>query len=63
MSDKENVRVVVRCRPFSIKEIENKYDSCIKIDHQSANMTIQSKGDQKSFTFDAVFDGESTQVF
>jgi hypothetical protein len=62
MSEKENVRVVVRCRPFSTKEIENKYEACVIIDQKLANMSIKSKGDQKSFTFDAVFDGDSTQV-
>lgn len=61
--NKENVRVVVRCRPFSKKELENKYDSCVAIDSNNGSMLIENKGDQKSFTFDAVFDGNCTQVY
>ena len=65
MSDKENVRVVVRVRPFSKKELENHHNSSMKTDPKAASIMIQNgnSGDQKSFTFDAVFDGDSTQVF
>ena len=60
----ENVRVVVRCRPFSKKELENKYNSCLKMDSKAASISIQNgnSADLKNFTFDAVFDGDSTQV-
>ena len=64
MSERENVRVVIRCRPFSKKEIENKYNSCVKLDLKRAAIAIQNSNnsDPKAFTFDGVFDGETTQV-
>ena len=64
-SDKENVRVVCRCRPFSQKEAQAGFTKCVSMDSKSGFVSIQSqKNDQelKNFTFDAVYDEESTQV-
>ncbi|CAD6193593.1 unnamed protein product [Caenorhabditis auriculariae] len=50
----ESVKVVVRCRPLSKKEIENGHKSIIKM-HYREEPT-------KDFTFDAIYDEKSTQV-
>lgn len=65
MSDKENFHVVCRCRPFSVKEKDAGFYKCVKIDSQAGSISLQgpkSDQDAKSFTFDAIFDDDSTQV-
>ncbi|XP_033212363.1 kinesin-like protein KIF3A [Belonocnema kinseyi] len=61
----ENVRVVVRVRPLSKKELENNCKKITKIDTLNAEITIENanRGEPpKVFSFDAVFDTNSTQV-
>jgi kinesin family protein 3/17 len=61
------VRVVVRVRPLSEKEIETGYRQITKVD--TVNKTISVENPQaadgeppKTFTFDVVFDTDSRQV-
>jgi kinesin family protein 3/17 len=63
----ENVRVVVRVRPFSEKEVEAGYGQITKVD--TVNNIISVENPQaadgepsKIFTFDVVFDTYSRQV-
>lgn len=63
----ENVRVVVRVRPLSEKEVEAGYRQITKVD--TVNKTISVENPQaaegeppKTFTFDIVFDTDSRQV-
>ena len=66
--DKQAVRVVVRCRPFSNKEKEGGYSCIAKIDLSNATISItdprpDSLGDpQKVFTFDSVFNEHVPQI-
>ncbi|KAJ0393587.1 hypothetical protein P43SY_001146 [Pythium insidiosum] len=61
--DKETVKVVVRCRPFSSKETNEGRKSIITIDSTSGLVAIRCpENDQvKSFTFDSVYDESTTQ--
>ncbi|TMW64781.1 hypothetical protein Poli38472_011661 [Pythium oligandrum] len=61
--DKETVKVVVRCRPFSSKELNENRKSIITIDTQSGAVGIRCPdNDQlKSFTFDSAYDETTTQ--
>jgi kinesin family protein 3/17 len=63
----ENVRVVVRVRPLSEREVEAGYRQITKVD--TVNKTIAVENPQaaegeppKTFTFDIVFDTDSRQV-
>lgn len=63
----ENVRVVVRVRPLSEKEVEAGYRQITKVD--TVNKTISVENPQaaegeplKTFTFDIVFDTDSRQM-
>ena len=63
----ECVKVVVRCRPLSTKETQNKRKKIVQVDGKSGQITIKgTKKDQKkeivkTFTFDQVYDENSTQ--
>lgn len=66
----ESVRVVVRCRPFSKKEMEAGYKCVSTIDKSIKAITLANpKGSSKdtsdevkTYTFDTVFDQDATQV-
>lgn len=63
----ENVRVVVRVRPLSEKEIETGYQQITKVDTVNKTITVENPqaadGEPpKTFTFDVVFDTDSRQV-
>jgi kinesin family protein 3/17 len=63
----ENVRVVVRVRPLSEKEIEAGYQQITKVDTVNKTITVENPqaadGEPpKTFTFDVVFDTDSRQV-
>jgi kinesin family protein 3/17 len=75
-ADTECVRVVVRCRPLNSREQADGRARIVEVDKQRGQVTLQAggKGDggnaaaaaggadpPKAFTFDAVFDWESTQ--
>jgi hypothetical protein len=66
MSEKESVKVVMRCRPFSEKEKVGGYANCVEINKDTASVSIKNQNNSsdpaKLFTFDSVFDGNSTQV-
>ena len=63
----ETVRVVVRSRPFSKQEVVDKRKNIVDIDSALSTVTLRNPGsegakqDPKGFTFDAVYDENSTQ--
>lgn len=63
---KECVKVIVRCRPFSQKEAQEGHSNIVTIDKKSATVMVndpKTKSESpKQFTFDSVFDMESTQL-
>ena len=62
-SSKESVKVIVRCRPISEREISNKNNACVEVCLDSAAINIlDEKGGNKTFTFDSVFDKKSRQI-
>lgn len=55
----------MRCRPFSDKEQKAGYEKCAEINKEAASVIISKGGvsePPKTFTFDSVFDGNSTQI-
>lgn len=61
----EAVRVVLRCRPFSEKEMAAGHTNICNIDKSRATVTInddKSQDPPKVFTFDSVFDHTCTQM-
>jgi len=59
----ESVRVVIRCRPLSKKEIENGRQAIVKMDTKKGEIFIQKEESEvpKIFTFDSVYDWKSEQ--
>jgi kinesin family protein 3/17 len=60
----ENVKVVIRCRPINIKELDRGCKQIIEIQPELHSITINKDGDEKlskQFTFDNVYDGDSRQ--
>ena len=65
MGDRESIKVILRCRPFSQKEKDAKFTSIVSIDKKSASVSItdpKSNDGPKTFTFDSVFDMDSKQI-
>jgi kinesin family member 3B len=65
MSDKtERVRVVVRVRPMSTKEVEDGRKVAVKAEHSRAEITITDPETNapRVFTFDHAYGAESTQA-
>lgn len=67
-TDAECVRVVVRCRPLNSRETTDGRTRIVEIDKRQGQVSLCIKSDNsgskdppKAFTFDAVFDWESTQ--
>lgn len=59
----ESIKVVVRCRPFNKREKDNNFKSVLKIfDNSVCIKGRDSKEEEKTFSFDAAFDENSTQV-
>ncbi|XP_032666277.1 kinesin-like protein KIF3A [Odontomachus brunneus] len=63
----ENVRVVVRVRPLSSKELDSHCKNITDVDALNSEITVENpnaaQGEPpKVFSFDAVFDTDSTQV-
>lgn len=53
----EAVRVIVRCRPMSEREIGQGHHSAVKVDSSRGVIEVQEKDNPpKAFTFDAVYD-------
>ncbi|KAJ3256242.1 Kinesin-like protein kif3a [Boothiomyces macroporosus] len=69
MSEKESVKVILRCRPFSEKEKQAGHSNIVQMDTKAGTVTIfdprseRSQPDPpKTFTFDHVFDNTCTQT-
>lgn len=65
-ADSECVRVVVRCRPLNGKETGDGRQRIVDVDTKSGQIAVRNPAADggeppKAFTFDAVFDWESTQ--
>jgi kinesin family protein 3/17 len=61
----ENIIVVCRCRPFNEKEKAAGHTNVADIKKDSGSITLlnpKNPSDSKTFTFDALFDQDSTQV-
>ncbi len=61
---KETVKVVVRSRPFSKKELDEGHSCIVEISRSQASVLIndpKQQGTTKSFTFDSVFDESAKQ--
>lgn len=57
-----NVKVAVRCRPMSSKEIARGCTNIVNIIQNSITVkAAESNNEDKTFTFDYAFDGNSTQ--
>ncbi|KAI9143948.1 P-loop containing nucleoside triphosphate hydrolase protein [Paraphysoderma sedebokerense] len=64
MPDKESVKVIVRCRPFSDKEKAAGHSCIVVIDPEGGSVTInpiKSDDPPKTFTFDYAFDWNCKQ--
>ena len=64
-SSGDSVKVAIRCRPMSDKEINANRKCAIKMDQLTGQVTVESPkapGGEKSFTFDIVFGPETKQV-
>lgn len=66
MPEDESVKVVVRVRPLSRKEVQDGHEECTFADESKGVITVHNpKGDTgdppKSFTFDAVFNPKTSQ--
>lgn len=67
LKDRENVRVVVRVRPQSEKEVQAGYRSMVTVDDLNCSILVTNPDAQqgeppKVFTFDSVFGTDSKQV-
>ena len=67
MKDRENVRVVVRVRPFSDGERKGGYKCSVITDDMNCSILVTNPSAQqgeppKVFTFDSVFGPDSKQV-
>lgn len=61
MSLDTNVRVAVRCRPFSNKEKNNGEESCVKIQPDRIVLMNPVTHEEHGFGFDLVIDDSFTQ--
>ncbi|GET87637.1 Osm3-like kinesin, putative [Leishmania tarentolae] len=58
----ENIKVLVRCRPFSEKESSMGHKSCVELDMMQNTVTVKSVvGEPDRWTFDAVINNNFTQ--
>jgi len=64
-TQKESVVVCIRMRPFNSREKSKHCKACITMEKKRGEITITKpdhKDNQKMFTFDAVYDEDSTQL-
>jgi hypothetical protein len=62
-SDKECVKVVIRCRPMNKREKEGNYETIVTVDEAAASITVSdSEKNQKTFTFDYSFPSDCRQI-
>ena len=62
-SQAECIKVIIRCRPMSKNEIKDGRECVVKMVHDKGEILIQKSSDDvpKVFTFDRVYDWNSTQ--
>jgi kinesin family protein 11 len=58
---KENVQVLLRCRPLNPREAEDKQTTVVHIDEKRKEVAVSMKAKAKNFYFDNVFGPTSTQ--
>lgn len=56
-----NVKVAVRCRPMSRREIDQGHSSIVEVDDAGKTMTLQTERGPRSFTFDHAYGADSSQ--
>ena len=63
MKKSESVRVVIRCRPLSKKEIAEGREKVVEMDHENGEILVQKSVEEvpKRFTFDCVYDENTLQ--
>ena len=63
MSSKDNVQVVVRCRPLFGKELNEGREQIVEMDTKTGAVSLRNPKDaqNKNFTFDKIFDASCTQ--
>ena len=65
-NDRESVRVIIRCRPFSIKEKDEGHSDIVSINLKSGSIAVQvpdkTNEPPKQFSFDFAFDTKTTQM-
>ncbi|KAL1505510.1 hypothetical protein ABEB36_005059 [Hypothenemus hampei] len=67
LTSNESVQVIVRCRPLSLKEVQQDYRSVVKIYSNRGVIEVENPKARtenersKIFTYDAVYDEQSTQ--
>jgi hypothetical protein len=62
MSNKtECIRVIIRCRPLSEKEMKDSREVAVSMNQKSGEVMVNKPGDEvpKVFTFDSVYDWNS----
>ena len=62
-ANSEAVKVVIRCRPLSQKEMSNGNECVVNIQAKTKEIFVSKPGGDepaKQFTFDAVFDWNNT---
>ncbi|CAH8491006.1 unnamed protein product [Heterobilharzia americana] len=62
----ECVKVLVRCRPLNKKEVEAGHERCVFVDTSNATIEVRNPRGKpedapRRFTFDSVYDENSTQ--
>lgn len=62
MSEVQNIRVAVRCRPLSKKELGNKESSIFAIKSGNVELTNPADGKISTFNFDRIFPDDSQQT-
>ncbi|KAI6240085.1 Kinesin-like protein [Aphelenchoides fujianensis] len=64
MTETDNVKVVVRCRPLSAQEIQQGHRSAVQVDKIAKTVSVRTSINEitKSYTFDDVFDWDSNQI-
>lgn len=61
---KECVKVMMRCRPMSTGEIDQNHRVIVNIDSEKGEIRVghpKNAGEEKTFTYDMMFDWNSTQ--
>lgn len=58
----KNVQVYVRIRPPNARELEFGYRPCLELDERNGTVTVNTKPEPKTFTYDHVAGGDSAQV-